>query len=206
MSGSRMSPGLLPRRPCRRQLMLAAGWPPPSVRRRRIRVRSSFLPRRSAMRRQTAGIAILVLLFASLSFAQTAPVTVGTAVPPVIRFSGTLGVSPGPVPVTFSLYADQTGGEPLWQDTQTVAVDGGGALRGGARHDHGAAHRGVCQRRGSLAGGHGGGHRAAAAGAAGERAVCAEGGRRRHGRRQTGSRPSCSPARRRASGPTGSPT
>ncbi len=78
------------------------------------------------MRRETAGIAILVLFFASLSFAQTAPVTAGTAVPPVIRFSGTLGVSPGPVPVTFSLYADQTGGTPLWQDTQTVAVDAGG--------------------------------------------------------------------------------
>jgi hypothetical protein len=78
------------------------------------------------MRRETAGIAILVLFFASLSFAQTVPVLGGTAVPPVIRFSGTLGVSPGPVPVTFSLYADQTGGTPLWQETQTVAVDTGG--------------------------------------------------------------------------------
>ena len=78
------------------------------------------------MRRQTAGLAILALLFASLSFAQTAPLTSGTGVPPVIRFSGTLAVPPGRVPVTFGLYADQTGGEPLWQEMQTVPVDAAG--------------------------------------------------------------------------------
>jgi hypothetical protein len=78
------------------------------------------------MRRQAAGLAILALLFASLSFAQTAPVTVGTGVPPVIRFSGTLAVPAGRVPVTFGLYADQTGGEPLWLETQTVPVNAAG--------------------------------------------------------------------------------
>ncbi len=55
------------------------------------------------MRRQNAGLAILLLLFASLSFAQSAPVNVGTGVPPVIRFSGTLTVPAGGVPVTFGL-------------------------------------------------------------------------------------------------------
>ena len=42
--------------------------------------------------------------------------------PPVLRFSGTLAVATGRVPVTFGLYADQTGGGPLWQETQTVAI------------------------------------------------------------------------------------
>jgi hypothetical protein len=79
------------------------------ARRRRIQVRSS-----------------LPTSFASLSLAQTAPVSVGAAVPPVIRFSGTLAVAAGRVPVTFGLYADQTGGEPLWLETQTVPVDAAG--------------------------------------------------------------------------------
>jgi hypothetical protein len=78
------------------------------------------------MLRQTAGYAILALLVASLSFAQTAPVNVATGVPPVIRFSGTLAVPAGRVPVTFGLYADQTGGEPLWLETLTVPVNEAG--------------------------------------------------------------------------------
>jgi hypothetical protein len=78
------------------------------------------------MRRQTAGLAVLVLLFASLSFAQTIPVTSNTGVPPVLRFSGTLAVLAGRVSVAFGLYTEQTGGEPLWQETQTVTVDATG--------------------------------------------------------------------------------
>ena len=78
------------------------------------------------MRRQAAGVAILALLLAPLSFSQTAPVGVTVGVPPVIRFSGTLAVPAGRVPVTFGLYADQTGGEPLWVETQTVPVDAAG--------------------------------------------------------------------------------
>jgi hypothetical protein len=78
------------------------------------------------MRRQTAGLAILVILLASLSFAQTGPVAGGAGVPPVIRFSGTLAVAPGRVMVTFGLYQQDTGGEPLWSETRTVLVDATG--------------------------------------------------------------------------------
>ena len=46
--------------------------------------------------------------------------------PPVIRFSGTLAVGSGNVPVRFGLYREETGGEPLWAETQTVLVDASG--------------------------------------------------------------------------------
>jgi hypothetical protein len=81
------------------------------------------------MRRQTAGFAILALLFASLSFAQGAPPTAGASVPSVIRFSGTLAVPPGPVPIRFGLYQEETGGTPLSAfvlagETSGVGADG----------------------------------------------------------------------------------
>jgi hypothetical protein len=76
--------------------------------------------------RQAASVAVLVLLSLSLSFAQTAPRSAGAGVPPVIRFSGTLAVAPGRVPVTFGLYQEETGGEPLWAETQTLLVDAAG--------------------------------------------------------------------------------
>ena len=46
-----------------------------------------------------------------------------SVVPPYIRFSGVLQASQGTVGVTFSIYAQQTGGAPLWLETQNVAVD-----------------------------------------------------------------------------------
>ena len=50
----------------------------------------------------------------------------GTAVPPVIRFSGTLAVDAGLVPVTFGLYREEAGREPLWTETQTLVIDAAG--------------------------------------------------------------------------------
>ena len=85
------------------------------------------------MRRQSVCVAILVLLFASQSIAQVDPAAGSKGVPPVIRFSGTLPVPPGRVTATFGLYAHQTGGEPLWEETRAVAVDEGGRYVGGAR-------------------------------------------------------------------------
>jgi trimeric autotransporter adhesin len=78
------------------------------------------------MRRRSAGLAILAVFFASLSFAQTVPSTGTAGVPPVIRFTGTLAVAPGRVPVTFGLYQHDTGGDPLWSETQTLMVDAAG--------------------------------------------------------------------------------
>jgi hypothetical protein len=58
--------------------------------------------------------------FACAALAQTAAVA---SVPPLIRVSGTIsGDSGGTVGVTFALYAEQTGGAPLWLETQNVAV------------------------------------------------------------------------------------
>jgi hypothetical protein len=58
---------------------------------------------------------------------ESAAAGVGS-VPRLVRFSGTLrdaGARPlrGPVDVTFSLYAIEAGGEPLWFETQTVEAD-----------------------------------------------------------------------------------
>jgi hypothetical protein len=78
------------------------------------------------MRPRSTGFAILALIFASVSFAQTSPSAAGSGVPPVIRFSGTLAVAPGRVPVTFGLYQDEAGGTPLWAETQAVPVDTAG--------------------------------------------------------------------------------
>lgn len=53
-------------------------------------------------------------------------------VPRLIRLSGTLSPSPGAsagssvAGVTFSLYKDETGGSPLWTETQNVEVDSAG--------------------------------------------------------------------------------
>jgi Chaperone of endosialidase len=60
--------------------------------------------------------------------ASSAQPTSQTVIPRSIRFSGALqdlAGKPitGPVDVTFSLYAEQSGGSPLWFETQTVQAD-----------------------------------------------------------------------------------
>ncbi len=87
------------------------------------------------MRRQTARVFVLVFLSASLSFAQTAPVNAGAAVPPVIRFSGTLAVAAGHIPVTFGLYRDETAASPSGLRRRPCGSTGR-PLPGGAGHDH----------------------------------------------------------------------
>ncbi len=60
--------------------------------------------------------------------ATAAPAAAEAVVPRIIKFSGTLRdlvgkpIS-GPVDITFSLYSDETGGSPLWFETQTVVAD-----------------------------------------------------------------------------------
>jgi trimeric autotransporter adhesin len=78
------------------------------------------------MRRRSALLALLALAFASISFAQNGPVDGRAGVPPIIRINGTLAAEPGRVPVTFGLYQDESGGAPLWVESQIVMVDGTG--------------------------------------------------------------------------------
>jgi trimeric autotransporter adhesin len=79
----------------------------------------------------------LLLFFAGQSSAQQSQVTPaasGTAassVPRLVKFSGTLldrqgQPLKGPVGVTFSLYAQQSGDAPLWMETQNVELDAKG--------------------------------------------------------------------------------
>jgi len=74
------------------------------------------------------GLAVLVIgaCIAHAQQSDSQPV-----VPQLIRFGGSLAASVGPshsglFGVTFSLYEGQTGGSPLWIETQNVPVDGSG--------------------------------------------------------------------------------
>jgi len=65
------------------------------------------------------------------ALATTAGVATTAQVPRLVRFSGTLTEVSGNalssvVGVTFSLYAEQTGGAPLWSEVQNVQVDKAG--------------------------------------------------------------------------------
>ena len=73
----------------------------------------------------------LILMFPSALFAQSSPGASSASVPRLINISGVFrpadGQPAGAVEtVTVSIYADQEGGAPLWQETQTVALDGQG--------------------------------------------------------------------------------
>jgi hypothetical protein len=74
------------------------------------------------MFRHTAAATLHFLLVSSLCIAQAVDGRVG-GVPPVIRFGGTLAAATGSVTVTFAVYADQVGGEALWEERQTVTTD-----------------------------------------------------------------------------------
>lgn len=80
----------------------------------------------------------LILVFAASGLAQDSPQAQpavasipGSTVPRSVSFNGTLKDSAGkPVSgaasVTFSLFAEQEGGNPLWSETQMVNADGQG--------------------------------------------------------------------------------
>jgi hypothetical protein len=76
----------------------------------------------------TMAIAVALAL-SNVAQAQTTPV--GSALPRLVRFSGTAkdaGGNPvtGVTGITFALYAEQTGGAPLWSETQNVPAGPGG--------------------------------------------------------------------------------
>jgi hypothetical protein len=75
----------------------------------------------------------LVLTFLFLVSTNSAQQALTTAVPNLIRYSGTLkdvqGTASSPsttIGVTFALYKQQEGGAPVWLETQNVALDAGG--------------------------------------------------------------------------------
>jgi hypothetical protein len=79
------------------------------------------------MQRRFATLFLLVLvtvsLWAQASGSDASPVSV----PHLVKFSGNIAAAPaGTVGVIFALYADETGGAPLWQEVQNVTVDANG--------------------------------------------------------------------------------
>jgi len=71
-----------------------------------------------------------ILLWTAVGLAQ-APAPTTTAVPRLVKFSGTLvdhGGKPlsGVIGVTFALYEGEQGGVPLWMETQNVQADAEG--------------------------------------------------------------------------------
>jgi len=82
-------------------------------------------------------VGCIAIMFFSLALSLTGQTgvsnsTAATApVPRLVRFAATLkdgygNALTGKLNVTFSLYSEQTGGAPLWQETQNLALDGNG--------------------------------------------------------------------------------
>src|SRR6516165_2258484 len=76
-------------------------------------------------------VGVLSLATVTLAAAQPPAPTAKTSLPRVIRIAGTLPTTIGaPSPtetITFAIYAEETGGTPIWQETQAVIVDRTGA-------------------------------------------------------------------------------
>jgi hypothetical protein len=75
-------------------------------------------------------LVVFCLSLVQLTFAQTSTET-ASALPRLVRFGGTakdLNGSPltGVAGITFALYSEQTGGAPLWEETQNITVDNNG--------------------------------------------------------------------------------
>ena len=84
-------------------------------------------------------VLLVVAFIANFCWAQTATAGATVTVPPLIKVSGTLANAQGTVGVTFALYAEQTGGAPLWLETQNVTPDANGryTIYLGANHANG---------------------------------------------------------------------
>ena len=95
-------------------------------RRGRLTLQPSLQPFLTAAAIRISILSIVVLLALGNLFAQTS-----TSVPSLIHYSGTLAAVNGkpvtePVGVTFLIYAERTGGEALWMETQMVRSDSTG--------------------------------------------------------------------------------
>jgi hypothetical protein len=83
------------------------------------------------MNRTHTTVAMIFFMCGAFSQAQQTMATNATVVPPLVRFNsaltdGTGEPLSGVVGVTFYLYREQTGGSPLWLETQNVQADSGG--------------------------------------------------------------------------------
>jgi hypothetical protein len=95
---------------------------------------------RTGIRQSGVFLPVLGLVFTLSLYGQSQP---ATSVPPLVRISNTFhpanGLPAAPVEsVTFSVYNEQTGGTPLWQETQNVSVEAEGhyaALLGATQND-----------------------------------------------------------------------
>src|SRR5580692_12381466 len=79
-------------------------------------------------------LAVLTTMFSVLAFGQAAQTpaqpTVAPGVPCLVKFGGVLKDASGnlltnTVGITFAIYSEQTGGAPLWQETQNVQFSQG---------------------------------------------------------------------------------
>jgi len=82
------------------------------------------------MKLRFACVVIGLLSLVSLTVAQTSTPNT-SSLPRLVRFGGTvkdLNGNPltGVVGITFALYAEKTGGAPLWLETQNANADSGG--------------------------------------------------------------------------------
>src|SRR3954464_7459330 len=72
---------------------------------------------------------VFVLLLGATGVGGQAP-SATAAVPRVIRVAGALRLASGAPAaveiVTFAIYGEETGGAPLWQETQNVTINAGG--------------------------------------------------------------------------------
>jgi hypothetical protein len=75
------------------------------------------------MHRTTARVAAFALLCLFVAIAAGAASQSGPPVPRLVKFTGVVTGSPGPVDLTFALYADQASDTPLWTETQRVTID-----------------------------------------------------------------------------------
>jgi trimeric autotransporter adhesin len=85
---------------------------------------------RLCIRCVVVGFLSLALSLTQMAMAQT-PAQTASALPRLVRFGGTakdLNGSPltGVVGITFALYSEQTGGAPLWLETQNATADSNG--------------------------------------------------------------------------------
>jgi len=73
---------------------------------------------------------VICLSLVQLTLAQTSTAT-ASALPRLVRFGGTVkdpngNPLTGVTGITFALYSEQTGGAPLWLETQNVTADSKG--------------------------------------------------------------------------------
>ena len=139
-------------------------------------------------RPSSSAVALVLALCAVVLFNTTPPAQAQTAaattVPRLVRFAGTardLNGNPltGVVGITFSLYAEQSGGAPLWLETQNAQADANGrysVLLGTTKAD-GLPAELFTSEQARWVGVQVSGQAEQATRSAGERTLCAEGGR-----------------------------